>query len=178
MRFAHARAGDLDELGARAAHQLVDDRRQRPLVGNAALDALGHQLFRGALAFGVLEIAVGAALPHRAQRAHAAVALVRAALVELDVAGRLLGAREQAAEHHARRAGGDGLADVAGIADAAVGDQRNAGLGDPFDGELDRGDLWHADAGHDPRRADRARANADLDGVGVPQIAAIQFAIE
>ena len=64
---------------------------------------------------------------HGAERAHAAIGLVGAALVELDLAGRFLGAGEQAADHHAVRAGGDRLGDVAGIADAAIGDQRHAG---------------------------------------------------
>ena len=36
---------------------------------------------------------------------------------------------------------------------------------DPFDRELDGGNLRHADTGDDARRADRARADADLDGV-------------
>src|SRR5690606_8110989 len=31
---------------------------------------------------------------------------------------------------------------------------------------VDRGDLGHADTGHDARGADGARADADLDGVG------------
>ena len=48
-----------------------------------------------------LEVAVGRALLHRADRAHAAIALVRAALEELDLARRLLGAGEDAAHHHA-----------------------------------------------------------------------------
>ena len=51
----------------------------------------------------VLEIAVAraVALRHRAERAHAAVGLVRGALVQLDLARRFLGAREQPADHHA-----------------------------------------------------------------------------
>ena len=111
---------------AQSAHQLVDHVHERALVRHAALDAFGHELLRGGdriLGLEILEVAVRAALLHRAERAHAAVALVRAALVELDLAGRLVGAGEQAAEHHAGRAGGDRLRDVAGVADAAVGDR-------------------------------------------------------
>src|SRR4029079_9843274 len=135
VRLAHARRGDLHELrpgahvldGAAAgvaharahpAHELLDDRGRRSLVGNAALDALGHQLVGVVLR--VLEGAVARALLHRADRAHAAVRLVRPALEELDLARRLLAAGEEAAQHHARTAGGDRLGDVAGGADGAV----------------------------------------------------------
>ena len=63
------------------------------------------------------------------------------------------------------RTGRDGLGDVARIADAAIGDERDAGplegLGDVRDGR----DLRHADTADDPRRADRARTDADLDAV-------------
>ena len=85
---------------AQPAHQLMDHGGSAPLYGTRPSMPFGHELLGGALAFGVLEIAVGAALLHRAERAHAAVALVRAALVELDLAGRFLGAGEEAAEHH------------------------------------------------------------------------------
>jgi hypothetical protein len=97
------------------------------------------------------------------QRTHAAVALVAAALEQLD-ARRFLGTGEQAADHHRRRTGGQRLADVAGVADAAVGDQRDAVL-QRLGHHVDGGDLRHADAGDDARGADRARADADLDRV-------------
>ena len=61
------------------------------------------------------------------RRAHAAVGLVGAALKQLDLARRFFGAGEQAAQHDGVGAGGERLGDVAGIADAAVGDQRHAG---------------------------------------------------
>ncbi len=159
------RATAIAHRRAQAAHQLVDDRRQRALVRNAAFDALRHEPLRRALAFGILEIAVGASLLHRAERTHAAIALVRAALVELRFAGRLLGAGEEAAEHHRRRARGQRLRDIARVADAAVGDHRNAGARDALERELDRRDLRHADAGDDARRADRPRADADFHRV-------------
>ena len=64
------------------------------------------------------------------------------------------------------RAGDQRLGDVAGEANAAVGDQRHAGAlqrrGDVGDG----GDLRHADTGDDARRADRARTDADLHAIG------------
>ena len=52
MRMNRARSLELGEVaradiahgGAQAARQLVQDRRDRALVGHLALDALGHQL--------------------------------------------------------------------------------------------------------------------------------------
>ena len=61
------------------------------------------------LPLGFLRVAIGTALRHRAQRAHAAIALERAALIEDRLAGAFFGAGEQAADHDAVRAGGDGL---------------------------------------------------------------------
>ena len=88
---AHARA--------QAADELVDVDRERAAVRHAALDALGHELL--VVVDLALEVAVLAALRHRAERAHAAVDLVRAALVEDELAGRLVGAGEERADHHA-----------------------------------------------------------------------------
>ena len=73
---------------------------------------------------GLLEVAVARAVLHRADRAHAAVALERAALVQDQLARALVGAREERADHHRRGAGGDRLGDVARELDAAVGDDR------------------------------------------------------
>ena len=95
-----------------------------PLYGTRPSTPSGTNL--SMLLPGVLEVAVGRAFAHRADRAHAAVLLVRAALEQDDVAGRLLGAGEHAAHHHGRRAGRDRLRDVARVADAAVGDDRDA----------------------------------------------------
>src|SRR5690606_32987545 len=143
-----------------------DDFRQRAFVGDAGLDALRHQLpVLSALAAGVLEIAVAAARPHGADGTHAAVHLVAAALVELNLARSLVGPGKQAAHHHSVGAGGDGLDDVAGVADAAVGNDRNAVLFGHVGALPHRRQLWNADAGHDPGRADAAAALADLDAV-------------
>src|SRR5690606_30442245 len=155
-------AADVAHGGAQAAGELVDDAADRAAVRDAALDAFRHQLVGVG---GVLEVAVLGALLHRAQRAHAAVALVAAALEQLDLARGLLGAGEQAADHHRGGTGGDRLADVAGVADAAVGDQRDAVL-QRLGHQVDGGDLRHAHARDHARGADRARAHADLDRVG------------
>ena len=111
---------------AQTARELMQYRHQAALVRHAALDALGHQLLE--LRGRILKIAVAGPvrLRHGAQRAHAAIGLVRSALVQLHLAGRLLGAGEHAADHDAVRAGGQRLGDVARVADAAVGDDRDA----------------------------------------------------
>jgi hypothetical protein len=74
-----------------------------------------------------LEVAVGAALLHGADAAHATVALVAAALVQHDFARRLFGAGKHAAHHDGAGTRGDGLGNVAAVADAAVGNQRHTG---------------------------------------------------
>jgi hypothetical protein len=60
---------------------------------------------------------------------------------------------------------GDRLGDVAGELDAAVGDDGNVLRLRGFDRRHDGGQLRHADAGDDAGGADRARADADLDGI-------------
>ena len=47
--------------------------------------------------------------------------------MQIDLAGALVGAGEQRADHRAGGAGGERLGEVAGILDAAVGDHRHAG---------------------------------------------------
>src|SRR5581483_8964309 len=181
VRLADAGARDLDELradahvvdgraagvahaGAQAADELPDYPDGAALVRHAAFHALGHELVD--VHVRVLEVAVGCALLHGAERAHAAIGLVGAALEELDLAGGFLGAGEKRAEHHRMRAGGDCLGDVAGVAHAAIGDERHASALERLGDVLDGGDLRYADAGDDARGADRARADADLDAVG------------
>src|SRR5690606_1677328 len=128
--------------GPQPADQLVHRLRQRAAVGNAALDAPGHGR-RGV----ILEVAVAGPRLHGAQRAHAPVDLVGATLVDLQFAGALLGAGEEAADHDAGSAGGDGLDDVARVADAAVGDDRHAVTVGLAGAVVDGGDLGHPDPG-------------------------------
>ena len=130
MRFLHAGVADADEArffphfrevaaagvahaGAQAAHQLFDDGGNRAFVRHAAFDAFRHEFFRFLSA---LEVAVGGARAHRAERAHAAVGFVGAAFVKFDFARRFFGTGEQAADHDGMRAGSDGFGDVAGVA--------------------------------------------------------------
>src|SRR5690606_2207256 len=103
---------------------------------------------------------------HGAQAAHAAVRLVRTALIQHHFARRLFGAGKHAAHHDGVRACRDGLGDVAREAHAAVRDQRHAGAFQRFGHVGDGGDLGYAHTGNDAGGADRTRADADLDGVG------------
>src|SRR6218665_2369762 len=127
VALTDACGSDLDELGlvlhvgnggatavaharANAASHLEDDRDNRALVRHTTLDAFGHELVGVGVAGGrFLEVAVGAALLHGTDAAHAAIALVAAALVQDDFAGCLFGAREHAAHHNGAGACGQGL---------------------------------------------------------------------
>src|SRR5262249_36983772 len=145
------------------ADQLVDERRQVALVGDAALDPLGDQLAAVGLA---LPVAVARAGAHGAQRAHPAVGLEAAALVD-DRLPRALGqAGEQAPDHDAVGPGRQRLGDVAGVADAAVGDDGGPAVGGAPGGLVDGGHLGDADPRDHPGGADRPRPDADLDRVG------------
>ena len=117
---------------AQAADQLVQHAGHRALIGHLPLDAFGHELER--VLDVLLEIAVGRATRHGADRAHAAIGLIGAALIEIDLAGAFVGAGEQRADHHAVGTGGKRLGEIAGIFDAAVGDHRHVALL----GDLDR----------------------------------------
>ena len=146
-----------------AADELVNDILGGALVGHLTFDPFGHQLER--ILDILLEIAIRAAPRHGAHRAHAAIALVGAALVEKGLARRLLGACQHRADHDHRCARCQRLGRIARSAQAAVGDHRHAGFLGLFRRIHDRGQLGNADAGDDARGADRARADADLDRV-------------
>src|SRR5581483_6004459 len=89
---------------AKAADELVQHTRERPLVRHAPLDALRHELLD--ILDVALEIAVlrEAARFHGSERPHAAVLLEALALGVDDVARRLVRAGEHAADHHGVRA--------------------------------------------------------------------------
>src|ERR1035438_4596129 len=159
-------AAGLPHRRAQAAGQLIQNRDQTALVRPSAFDALGHELFE--LGRCVLEIAVSRTvfIRHRPERAHASISLVRCALIEFDVAWRFFGAGEHAANHDGVRPGYDRLGEIAGIADTAIRDQRHTRALERRSDISHRRDLWHADAGHDARGADGARADAHLDGIG------------
>src|SRR2546423_7032530 len=111
---------------AQSADELVKDRRQRSLVRNAPLDALGDELVDILDVALAIPVARGAARAHRTQRAHAAVLLEPLALVEDDFPRRFVGTREDRAGHHRICAGGDCLGDVPRGGEAPVTDQRHS----------------------------------------------------
>ena len=76
---------------------------------------------------------------HRADGAHAAIRLEGPAFIDDDLAGTFLQSRQQAAEHDGVAPGGEGFGDIAGIADAPVGDDRHAAAGGRLDGGGNRG---------------------------------------
>src|SRR3989442_11520763 len=110
MRLAEPRRTDANELRVahlvdrrraavthslpQPAHELVRDRRERPLVHDAAFDPFGHELVD---VFDVaLEVTVLRERPraHRAERAHAPVLLEPLTLHEDHLARRLVGSGE------------------------------------------------------------------------------------
>src|SRR5207249_862064 len=111
LQLADAGGAAVAHPCAQAAYELLHHGRERPFVRNHALDALGDELAR--LPFELLEVPVARAFLHRADRAHAAVALERAALAQDQLTGALVGAREERADHHRGRAGRDRPHDVA-----------------------------------------------------------------
>ena len=102
---------------------------------------------------------------HGAERSHAAVRLESAALIQDQFARTLVSAREQRADHDGARACGNGLADIAGILDAAIGNDRNARIARGAVGLGDGGDLRHPGAGNHARGAYRTRADANFDSI-------------
>ena len=168
LQFGNRRAAAVTHSGSQPAHHLVDHRRGAALVGDASFDAFGHQLVRRPATLEielVLEVAVAAAFPHGTDRSHAAVFLVGPSLKQDQLARALVSAGEQVADHRAARPDGQRLDDVARVADATVGDDRNVAGGGGAGAVHDRADHRHADAGDHAGRADRAGTDADLDGV-------------
>ena len=143
VRFTHASRRDLHEAcagahfinraaaavahgGTQTADHLIDDRGDGTLKGHHAFNAFRDELIDIALVV-VLEVAVGRTLAHRAERTHAAVGLIVAALIKDHFARSFFRAGEHAAHHDRICAGRDGLGNIAREADAAVGDAGNTG---------------------------------------------------
>src|SRR5581483_6232302 len=93
MELGEVLGADITHRRAQATGELVQHGGDRTLVGHLPLDAFRHEL--EVILNILLEVAVGRAARHRADRAHAAIALVGTALVEERLARRLVGAGEQ-----------------------------------------------------------------------------------
>ena len=181
MAFAHARGGDANELrpllqfgngarphiahgGAKPPGELVQDIGNWPLVRHLPFNAFRHKL-QTVFHF-LLEITVRRAPRHGANRAHATIGFERPAIEQIRVARAFIGARQQRANHRNARPCGQCLRQIARLLDAAIGNDRHAGFGPFFGAFHDCRELRHADARHNPRRADGAGSNADLHGIG------------
>src|SRR5262247_3582546 len=163
LQFADRAAAGVTHSRAQPADELRDERRERAFVSHAAFDAFGHQFALGFLA--LLGVTVLAPLLHRRQAAHSAVRFEVAALIQNDLAGRFVDAREQRADHHGVGAGRDGLGDVAGIFNASVGDHRDARTRRASDAFRNGRDLRHARACDHASCTNRTGTYAALDRV-------------
>ena len=132
-------AAEVAHSGAESADELVDHGFERSAVRYASFDAFGDELGEavaalfpcgngGPVAGGkfldvgfTLEVAFAAALGHGAEAAHAAIGFEAASLVENGLAWALVDSSEKGAHHADAGARGDGLGDIAGVLDAAVG---------------------------------------------------------
>ena len=86
--------------------------------------------------------------------------------MKIDLARRLVGSGQKRADHRAVAACGQRLRQIAGIFDSAVGDYRHPGGVACLGGIHDRRQLRDPDTGNHAGRADRPRADPDLDRVG------------
>ena len=136
----------------------MDDVDNRAFVRHAAFNAFGNVFFRVIRFF--LEIAVGRALAHRAERTHAAIRFVGTALIQFDFARSFVRARKHAAQHHAVCARRQSFGNVARKADAAVGNHGNVCIFQSFGYVVYGSQLRHAHTGNNARRANRTRADA------------------
>src|SRR5205807_1712386 len=147
-QLGQRRAAAVTHARAQTAHELVHHGRDAAFVSDPAFDAFRHELLGGLRPRAVevelvLKVPIAAAAAHRADRAHAAVLLEAASLIQNHLARALVGAREQIADHRRARADRERLGDVARVADAAVGDDRDVvRLGRPR-ALHDRGDHRH-----------------------------------
>ena len=80
-------------------------------------------------------------------------------------AGRFLSAGKEAADHDAGGSRGDGFGDVAGVFDATIGDDGDAGTFGGAGGFEDSGNLRDAGTGNDAGGADGTGADTDFEAV-------------
>ena len=130
---------------------------------HAAADAFRYQLFQ--VVFRVLEVAILGPLLHGLNRTHAAVCLEATSFVDDGFSGALFRACQHRSNHDGMSTSREGFDDVSRVANAAVCDD---GHSRAFQGRTDLHDgsqLRHSNAGDDTRGANRARSDADFDGV-------------
>src|SRR5262249_61663653 len=93
VKFSEVLAPDIAHGCAQPAAQLMHNIGDRPLIWHLPLNAFGNELER--IFDLLLEVAIGGTARHRADRTHAAIGLVGAALIEKHLPGCLVGAGEQ-----------------------------------------------------------------------------------
>ena len=121
--FKKELAGYRDQL---ARPYMVDsDLLDASFERHSTADAFRHQFLQ--VVFCVLEVAVFGSFLHGLHRAHAAVRFESATLVDDGLAGALFGSSEHGPNHDGMTAPCQGLDNVAGVANASVGDDGNAG---------------------------------------------------
>lgn len=147
--------------------EVGDKLLDRALVNNRSRDSLGD-LDRVRLGVVTLGRAVSAiaGLLHGIQGSHTAV-LLQALAIEVEVlAGGLGGSRKETTHHDGRSTKGQGLGDVANVADTAISNDGDTVLGGELGNLVDGSTLGTA-AGHDLLGdADRARAHTNTETVG------------
>src|SRR6185295_10003020 len=79
LQVGNRLASAIAHSGFQSADELIDDCRQRSLVGHATLDAFRHELLRRTSA---LTVSITAASFHGPDRSHPSVDLIRSRLVE------------------------------------------------------------------------------------------------
>lgn len=184
VEVGDASAAQVPHSGAQSADQLEDHGFERAAVWNPSFDAFGN-VFGEAVAgvaaeiddrfaaaefgfveiAGTLKVAFARALGHGGKRTHAAISLEGTALIEDGLAGAFVDAGEEGTDHDAAGSGGDGLGDVSGILDTAVGDERDVVFFGGAIGVGDSGDLRNADSSNHAGGADGARSDANFDRV-------------
>lgn len=153
-------------MAARSPHHLVDNGIQRPFVGHPTFNAFRDQLL--GTVFCALEVTVTGtgSLGHGTKGTHATVGFVTSALIKLNFARSFLSTGQHTAQHDRTGTRYDGFCQVAGEANATVGNHRDVGSFQ-FCGNIgDRRDLGYTNTGHDTGGTDRARANPHFHTIG------------
>ena len=163
LQRGNVRGTAVAHAGPQAANDLVHHFEHGAFVRHAATDTLGNKFLE--VVFCVLEVTVFRTFLHGFQRAHAAVAFEAAAFVNDGFARALFRTSEHRTDHHGICASGEAFDDVAREADAAVRNDRNSRAAERLRHLHHGTELGNADARDYTSRANRARSDADFNGV-------------
>ena len=182
MTLVDTSIGDTGELGvvelfdgsgttvahtrAQTTYHLIDHLLHRSLVRHTASDALGHQflhLLGVALEVTVLRTVL---LLHGLERTHTTIRLELTTVVDDRIARTLLGTCHERAHHHATATSGQGLHDIARIAQTTISDKGNTRALEHTIHVVDGTELGHTHTSHHTGGTDRTRTNTHLDSIG------------